>query len=1138
MSEKPLAMRIAKPFRCFATWLGCALMLLPGPLVLGQTPGTWDTTQPRGNTRDIDFTTNEGTWMSVDTSPDGRWVVFDMLAHIYRVPIQGGPAQCLTQNSGLATNFHPRFSPDGKLIAFVSDRKGQDNLWIMDADGANPRPVFMDKNVRVFEPAWTPDGKYIIVKRHRMGEGLFVTSGLWMYHRDGGDGIQLKGPEELGRLVGWPAVSADQKYVYFDACSKETGDGCGSLLFGSLQVWRLELGTGDLTEVTNGRGGGFAPEVSPDGRWLAYAKRVPDGTVSYKGHKFSPRTVLWLRDLQTGKEKIVLDPIEIDLAERTLGGRAVFNAERPLPGYAWARDGKSIVISQGGKLKRVWVETGTVDPIPFSVHVHRTISEQAYSTLDLSQPDFKSRAIYWQTASPDGSKLAFQAVGKIWIQTLPRGTPRRLTPDSFAPLEYSPTWSPDGSSIAFTSWDDGKRGQVWRIAINGGDPQQLTQEPGEYLNPAWSPDGHDIIMTTGAGVTARGLAMFENPYYELVDIPSSGGKAKFIARLNPPREYYGGGQIWQASFGPGGRLFYPDSKFIYAGAGREHLKHPQAAGISDAAGLRPWTGAFEGVITQLISAKPDGSDKRVVAELPYATAVAPSPDGKWIAFQEGDNVYLAPLPWNASASLPVRIDPRKRDLPVRRLSLEGGQFPHWLDATTLEFGTANRYFVYHTATDKIDTINIDLTVHRNMATGRVALVGAKIITIDNRKVIENGTILVQNARITCVGQCNTTGVDRIVDLRGKSVIPGLIDMHAHHHGIHYGLLPRHDFINAIYMSYGVTTTMDPWTWAQDVFSSAELIDSGQTIGPRTFSSGMGIWSGDSPYHNEITSYEDAEHEVKRLASWGAITMKQYTLPTREQRQWVTEAARKLGVKVTAEGEDNVYDLGMIMDGHTGFEHNAGYVPLYQDVTKFIAQARAVYSATIIVVGPDSAYGDQYFYQQSDVWRDPKLRQWEPWDFLIPGVRERTLRPVTDYGFPLLAQGVADVRAYGGFGTIGSHGQYHGIGSHWEVWMMATAMDPISALEVATMDGAHFLGAEKDLGSISVGKIADLVILNSNPLDNIRNTADIQYVMKAGVLYDAKTLDQVWPRHEAYGDHYWVNGEQLRDDNRSIDSPQP
>jgi imidazolonepropionase-like amidohydrolase len=158
--------------------------------------------------------------------------------------------------------------------------------------------------------------------------------------------------------------------------------------------------------------------------------------------------------------------------------------------------------------------------------------------------------------------------------------------------------------------------------------------------------------------------------------------------------------------------------------------------------------------------------------------------------------------------------------------------------------------------------------------------------------------------------------------------------------------------------------------------------------------------------------------------------------------------------------------------------------------------------------------------------------------LIPQTRRRMLRPATDYSFPLLARGLADIIAEGGYGTIGSHGQMHGIGSHWEVWMAASAMGPMGALEVGTLDGARFIGIEKETGSLAVGKLGDMLVLDANPLDDIRHTRDIRYVMKGGILYDANTLDEVWPAKTSFGAHWWVNPDELKADKKSITPDRP
>lgn len=1091
------------------------LASLAPALGAGQAPAApgWDVTQPRGRTREIAFTTDEGTWMSVDLAPNGQWLVFDLLGHIYRLPVAGGEATSLTQGSGIAINTHPRISPDGASIAFISDRRGQNNLWVMNADGSNPRPIFTDNYVRAVTPVWTPDGQYIVVERQGLpNAGAPGSGGIWMYHKDGGSGIEILPRSK--QPASWPSLSRDGRTLYFQVTNQVPGQpgysGRGDFMAGNVQVRRMDLRTGDVSAVSFGEqqqqvqtssGGMGAPEVSPDGKWLAFVRRIPDGTITWKGHEFGPRSALWLRNLETGHERMLMDPVEQDLFE----GIKVL---RSFPGYAWSADGRSIVLTQGGKIRRVEVASGVVSTIPFTARIQRTISELANFQAKESDQPFTSRFTRWQSASPDGRRLAFQAVGRIWVMDLPNGTPRRLTPATFAPFEYAPAWSPDGQWIAFTSWEDTVASHLWKVSASGGAPQQLTRAAAEYIHPAWSRDGSEIVLARGAGESRHGRGVVWNAYWDLVRVPAAGGEAQFVTRVTSSPDGSSGSafnsirnQIVRPGYGPDGRIFYP------------HM-----------------TAGAQGAETILYSVRPDGSDRRAHLTFPFADEVTVSPDGQWVAYAESDNVWVAPFP-AMTGGTPLRIDRNRARIPTTRLTSEGGLFPTWRTATTLDYGSADRFYSWSATTRRADTTRIVLQVPRDVPQGTVAFTNARLVTLRNREVV-TGTLVVTGNRIACVGRCAVPAGARVLNARGKTIVPGFIDVHAHNYREHRGIIPQQNFEGAIFLSYGITTTMDPSMWSQNLFPTAEMVDAGLLVGPRVYTTGDPLYAGDGNRQEDFSSPALAEAGILKLKHWGAVSLKQYQQPRRDQRQWVTEAARKHAIQVTSENGDLEYTLGMVMDGHTGFEHPLTYTPLYSDVTRFFGMAQATYSPTFMVGGP-GPWNEEYWYQESEAWKDAKTRRFMPWLQHIPQARRRMMRPTTDYSYAWIAQGMADMIAAGGFGAIGAHGQHNGLGSHWEVWMAAAATGPMGALEVASLHGARFIGREKDLGSLEVGKYADFMVLNSNPLDNIRNTTDIQYVVKGGVVYDDETLDEVWPRQRRYGTPYWINADALKSDRKPI-----
>jgi Tol biopolymer transport system component/imidazolonepropionase-like amidohydrolase len=1079
----------------------------------------WDVTQPRGEPRTIDFTTDEGTWMTVDAQPDGSRLVFDLLGHIYALPAAGGAASLLTRDSGIALNFQPAISPDGTRIAFISDRKGQNNLWVMDADGTNAHIVEQNLKVRHSVPAWTPDSRFIVARRAPIGEGR-ATSELWLYHADGGRGVALtNGTEQPG--ANEPSVSADGRYVFFSIRVPNVDDPAKGLM----QLRRLDLESGEVLKITEGTergpggdarassGGGFAPRPSPDGKWLAFGRRLATGTISYKGKQLGPRTALWLRDLATGAERLLVDPIERDLQQDASDFTGA------LPGYAWSRDSRAIVIATGGKLRRIDVASGQLADVPFTARVERKISAQAYAPfrIDETKP-LDVKFLRWPAVSPDGARVLFQAVGRLWLMDLPNGTPRALLPATFGRHQYAPAWSPDGQRIAFTSWTDDDRGQVWTMAAPGSaggasggataqpvQPTQLTKEAGEYLNPVFSPDGRTIVVVRSSGATFRGRMLVENEWYDLFALAADGsGVPKHLVTVSAPAGRLSHRRfLVQPSFGPDGRVFYPE--MLAAKDGKEG-------------------GA---VRTEVRSIRLDGLDRQTHATIPNADEVAVSPDGKWLAFEEGDNVYLAAMPLHGIGGAPLAL--KREEKPVwalKPLSTTGGNYPRFASGNLLAFGSGPDVMIHDLRSGKTSTHRVPLQVERDRVRGALALRNARVITMQGDQVFDRGDVIIVDGRITAVGRAGTVAVPpgaHVLDLRGKTIIPGLVDMHAHNHRSPSGILPQRDYEMAALLAYGVTTTLDNSMWSQNIFPQSELVEAGDVVGPRVYSTGDPLYAGDSSRHNELKSLDNTRDEVRRLKSYGAVSLKQYMQPERRQRQWVSEVARDEKLMVTAEGGDLLYILSMVMDGQTGWEHPIPQVPVYGDVAKFIGQAKAFYSATLVVAGP-GPWGDQFFTQERDLWTDLKLQRFAPWRKLEAHTRQRDLRPATDYTFPLLAQGLADIIAAGGHGAIGAHGQQYGIGSHWEIWMLASAMTPLQALRVATLDGATMLGVQEDIGSIAAGKLGDILVLNGNPLQDIRQTANIAFVIKGGRVRAGDTLDEVWPRQQPYGRFFWEMNE--------------
>lgn len=1074
----------------------------------------WDTTKSYGVTRDIEFDTDEGTNTSVDMSADGQWLAFDLLGNIYRVPSDGGTAELLTRNAGQAVNYHPRYSPNGRFIAFISDRGGQNNLWLMAADGSNPRPIVLDLQTRFAQPTWTPDGKFIVVQRifGVPGEGMERRIlHLWIYSVETGEGHELTGKQDS--QTSWPSVSADGRYVYFDNSI------FGSEEYTAYHLERLELSSGEIHSITPAQttfraptfrvsrmpefrpADSFAPEVSPDGHYLAFARRILGGESTIRGHAFNYRTALWLRDLRTGIERVLMDPIDPD---RT--GVYARGVLRVVNGYCWTRDSSALIVPVNGKLRRVEVSSGRVNTIPFRVHVHRRVSQMAQSHIDLSGNDFPVRFVESAATSPDGKSVVFYGAGQLWIRDRGKSVPRPLAIMEDR-VQMMPAWSPDGRWIAFICWKDGENGSLWKISVDGGDPRMLTTVTGEYLYPTWSPDGKQIAVVSGSQETLRGDSISANPYWYLSIVPSDGGAPvvkKQLPSLTPIH--------WVSDE----RIYFLDT-----------------ADQVEALNARVQGGALDANSKVLTSVDPRGQDiRRHVIFSPLADDALISPDGRHVAYHSWFDVYLADIPRTASIPLIDFYAPGNVGN-VRRLSTEGGWFPRWQSSGVVEYLNGTHHYFYNLENGIQSDEPIDLKVPRGYAHGSIALVGATILPMVPAGVGREGSIVVTDGRIRCVFDCDLKSVDRIIDARGKYILPGFVDVHHHNHQSRRmpEMASRHHPHSALLLAYGVTTAVNPYGIPTVDPHYADLSMSGRVVGPRYFHASFGIHDNHPEEH--IETYADAVRTVNLHANTGAIGIKNFHLTNRRQSQMLSVATQRHGgLYLTAEQGDLDYVLGLVLDGHTGWEHMLEYDTLHRDVTQFFGRAGVTYSPTLIVGGLQF-WGSEYFLPRDQPWRDPKYTRFMPWQWMrtFPSFGQR---PPSDFSFSFMAEGVASIVRAGGNAAIGAHGEVPGMGDHWEMQIYANALGTTEVLTMATIGGARFVGADRDVGSLEPGKLGDLIVLNSDPRRDIKNTLDLQYVMKGGVLFDASTLDETWPETIQFEPVPWKRTFEMGPRSRSLD----
>jgi imidazolonepropionase-like amidohydrolase/Tol biopolymer transport system component len=1040
----------------------------------------WDVDHPPGPKETVQIDTRTGTWMTVDVSPDGKRIVFDLLGDLYTLPIEGGEAKALTHS--IAWDMQARWSPDGKRIAYVSDAGGGDNIWVMNADGTEPKAVTKEDFRLLYEPVWSPDGRYIAAHKHFTGTRSLGSGEIWLYHASGtGKGLQLNEKPNWQKDLGEPAFSPDGRYVYF---SQDTTEGrvfeynkdSNKEIF---DIQRLDLRDGTIEPFIASQGGAVRPQPSPDGRYLAFVRRVRN------------QSTLFLKDLRTGRETPAWSGLDRDMQE-------TWSVQGVYPGFSWTPDAKAIVVWAQGGLWRVDPFKRTAAAIPFHVKDTREITPALRVPVDVAPAQFDVKQLRWMNVSPQGDRVVYSALGYLYVKTLPDGTPRRLTTQADH-FEFYPRFSRDGRAIVYTTWNDQALGSVRRLEL-GADGQAgrettLTPEPGQYVEPAFSPDGRTVVYVKEKG------GYLTSPWYGL---DTGVYRVAADAKSRPER-------------------IAKEGEAPQFGASNDQV-------FVTRLGTEKEVDLFAKLVRIDLATHEKANRETEVATSEFASQFAVSPDGQWLAFDERFHAFVTPLPLAGNASKPIKVGAKMEALPVRQLDADSGLYLHWSgDSSKVYFGLGDRLFTSELRNaftfepgapkelPKADGagLRVGFSQKADVPAGTIALTGARIVTMKGDLVIPEGTIVVEGNRIKAVGAAAEVAVPagaKRIDVRGKTIIPGIVDVHWHGAMGADGIVPQQSWIDYGSLAFGVTTLHDPSNDSANVFTQAEMQRAGIVVAPRIFSTGTILYGAKARVTAVIDSLDDALANVKRQQALGAISVKSYNQPRREQRQQILEAARRTGMMVVPEG-GSLFELNMsmIVDGHTGVEHAIPVEKAYDDVKQLWGQTQVGYTPTYNVAygGLD---GEHYWYAMTEVWKHPILKDFVPRTLLEDRSVRREIAPEEDYNVVRVAQATNELSKAGVRVNLGAHGQREGLGAHWDLWMAVKGgMAPLQAIRDATLNGAHYLGMDRDIGSLEVGKLADLVVIDGDPLADIRQSDRVVDVMLNGRLYALPHMDEVAPR---------------------------
>ncbi|RXJ45387.1 amidohydrolase family protein [Gelidibacter gilvus] len=1025
----------------------------------------------------IEFTTDRFTLPNLYVTPDGKNIIFDVLGDIYQVPIKGGKAEVLLQDNNWKRAG--KLSPDGKKLAYVSDETGVFQVWTIDLESKIKRvyPITESRHLPMY--AYWKDEKHLLIPSKEGLQSFDITTGKGQITRPA-----LEEEKVVMHTVN-RTMSVDKlcNYAFF----QKNGDLWAYDVDKNIDLFIESIPDKVLLKSVRG---------SENGRNLLFYKVNPQDNTKQD-------LVHW--NLATNN-LIILNTIQ------TLGISTSLN-------YSFDFiDGTTIILDKEGEIVRMDIETGEYEPIPIELEVRKVIKKPLRRKPQYIKDSIITASVLRNPVTqPDLDTIYFGAFGKLHSYAKTTGNIKEMYPDEDR-LEVSPSLSPDGKYLAYTTWNDTEMGHLYTRKIKTGEEYQLTQTPGRYINPAWSPDGSEIVFVADETEAKMG-------------IPNQISGSNSI-------EY----QLSIKTVGVIGNYFSNDIIEVYPKTNFPNRFYPIPIYYPNGKGLYITTRNRDKNLPVLIEI--DLETKDVVKELliPFnIDEVVVSPNANYIAFIFDEQVWVDRFPYSLKFEFAENSESTRKKyhynggyitnilLPAAKSVYEvAPSYLSWQDENILMWGSAEEIYTYDVRIGKTEKItDIKVQRYRDIPKAQYALTNARIITMNKEdKIIKKGTILVKDNRIEKVGDVDKIMIPKnykVFNLEGKTIIPGLIDVHSHLHFYPSEFVNQQEAQYIGSLAYGITTVYDPSQKVLNYREQAQMLETGKLLGPRIFASGninIGASRRMSEHYKNISSINDARRIVKSNKKIGVSgPIKDYNIEDKKIRSLLLEACKEFGINITAHQDIFTTAISRITQGYTAIEHEIGNYPMQKDIIQLISHSGFYYTPTYIVspgvtdifteitskernklinFNGDVMYDNKYanIYENNDPNKQIFINQW---------------RKIGDYEQLRAIKTLGNIVDSGGKVTAGGHGDpLPGIGMHWEIWFMAEGISNYEALQIATINGAEKLDLQDEIGTIESNKLADLVILNSDPLKRIFNTTDILYTIQNGNIFEAETMRQIYP----------------------------